>query len=141
MTTKHLEDNLKIKDRLLKVICLVADNMWRVNPLFLIPVIQKVCVDFIFNLINFFIHFSCVISAIDTDSRYLSADEQNRELTRSIRREIAKLSEQWNNLIDRSDHWKHRLDEYMTVSFFFFDYLLFRIFYHIVQSNLIIILI
>ncbi|XP_037924851.1 dystrophin, isoforms A/C/F/G/H isoform X9 [Hermetia illucens] len=52
--------------------------------------------------------------AIDSDSRYLSAEEQSRELTRSIRREVAKLSEQWNNLIDRSDHWKHRLDEYMT---------------------------
>lgn len=71
----------------------------------------------------------CVV-ALEGDSRYLSAEEQNRELTRSILREVGKLSEQWNNLIDRSDHWKHRLDEYMTVSeihsadFFF----LFRIF-------------
>lgn len=53
---------------------------------------------------------------MEGDSRYLSAEEQNRELTRSILREVGKLSEQWNNLIDRSDHWKHRLDEYMTVS-------------------------
>lgn len=53
---------------------------------------------------------------MDGDSRYLSAEEQSRELTRSILREVGKLSEQWNNLIDRSDHWKHRLDEYMTVS-------------------------
>ncbi|XP_065355047.1 dystrophin, isoforms A/C/F/G/H isoform X3 [Calliphora vicina] len=52
--------------------------------------------------------------AHDTDSRYLTAEEQSRELTRSIRREVAKLSEQWNNLIDKSDNWKHRLDEYMT---------------------------
>ncbi|XP_069963266.1 dystrophin, isoforms A/C/F/G/H isoform X6 [Bactrocera oleae] len=52
--------------------------------------------------------------AHDSDSRYLSAEEQSRELTRSIRREVGKLSEQWNNLIDRSDNWKHRLDEYMT---------------------------
>lgn len=37
-------------------------------------------------------------------------------MTRSILREVGKLSEQWNNLIDRSDHWKHSLDEYMTVS-------------------------
>ncbi|XP_032576510.1 dystrophin, isoforms A/C/F/G/H isoform X9 [Drosophila sechellia] len=50
----------------------------------------------------------------DSDSRYMSAEEQSRELTRSIRREVGKLSEQWNNLIDRSDNWKHRLDEYMT---------------------------
>ncbi|XP_030374129.1 dystrophin, isoforms A/C/F/G/H isoform X6 [Scaptodrosophila lebanonensis] len=53
-------------------------------------------------------------AAHDSDSRYLSAEEQSRELARSIRREVAKLSEQWNNLIDRSDNWKHRLDEYMT---------------------------
>ncbi|XP_037939680.1 dystrophin, isoforms A/C/F/G/H-like [Teleopsis dalmanni] len=53
-------------------------------------------------------------AAHDSDSRYMSAEEQSRELTRSIRREVNKLSEQWNNLIDRSDSWKHRLDEYMT---------------------------
>ncbi|XP_055532572.1 dystrophin, isoforms A/C/F/G/H isoform X3 [Wyeomyia smithii] len=52
--------------------------------------------------------------AIDSDSRYMSSEEQSRDLTRSIRREITKLSEQWNNLIDRSDNWKHRLDEFMT---------------------------
>lgn len=57
------------------------------------------------------------ITAFDADSRYLSSDDQNRELTRSIRREVAKLTEQWNHLINRSDNWKHRLDEYMTVSF------------------------
>lgn len=57
-----------------------------------------------------------IVLALEGDSRYLSAEEQNRELTRSILREVGKLSEQWNNLIDRSDHWKHRLDEYMTVS-------------------------
>ncbi|EDV98610.1 dystrophin isoform X8 [Drosophila grimshawi] len=50
----------------------------------------------------------------DSDSRYMTAEEQSRELARSIRREVGKLSEQWNNLIDRSDNWKHRLDEYMT---------------------------
>ncbi|XP_034486585.1 dystrophin, isoforms A/C/F/G/H isoform X8 [Drosophila innubila] len=55
-------------------------------------------------------------AAHDSDSRYMSAEEQSRELTRSIRREVGKLSEQWNNLIDRSDNWKHRLDEYMTTS-------------------------
>lgn len=55
-------------------------------------------------------------TAFDADSRYLSAEDQNRELTRSIRREVAKLTEQWNHLINRSDNWKHRLDEYMTVS-------------------------
>ena len=53
---------------------------------------------------------------MDNDSRYLSAEEQNRELTRSITREVGKLSEQWNHLIDHSDNWKHSLDEFMTVS-------------------------
>lgn len=75
--------------------------------------------------LSIFIIFSCFPSFFsrfwltathDSDSRYMSAEEQSRELTRSIRREVGKLSEQWNNLIDRSDNWKHRLDEYMTVS-------------------------
>lgn len=61
-------------------------------------------------------HLTHAHTAIDSDSRYLSNEEQNRELTRSIRREVAKLSEQWNHLIGRSDNWQHRLDEYMTVS-------------------------
>lgn len=60
--------------------------------------------------------------AFDADSRFASSEDQSRELTRSIRREVAKLSEQWNHLINRSDNWKHRLDEYMTVSFrYLFD--------------------
>lgn len=59
-----------------------------------------------------------MLTAFDAESRYLSGDDQNRELTRSIRREVAKLTEQWNHLINRSDSWKHRLDEYMTVSLF-----------------------
>lgn len=66
--------------------------------------------------------FFSFLSAHDSDSRYLSAEEQSRELTRSIRREVGKLSEQWNNLIDKSDNWKHRLDEYMTVSLNVFLY-------------------
>jgi hypothetical protein len=63
--------------------------------------------------INF---FAALFTAFDADSRFLSAEDQSRELTRSIRREVAKLTEQWNHLINRSDNWKHRLDEYMTVS-------------------------
>lgn len=56
----------------------------------------------------------------------MSAEEQNRELTRSIRREVIKLSKQWSNLIERSEHWRHRLDEYMTVSYFnYFSYFCF----------------
>lgn len=61
------------------------------------------------------------------ESRYLSTDEQSRELTRSISNELAKLSEQWNKLIDHSDNWKHCLDEYMTVRFIVRNYLFFHI--------------
>lgn len=54
---------------------------------------------------------------LDGDSRgYRSAEEQARELTRSIRREVNKLSEQWNALIERSDAWKRKLDDTATVS-------------------------
>uniref|UniRef100_A0A8W7JC80 Protein detached n=1 Tax=Anopheles albimanus TaxID=7167 RepID=A0A8W7JC80_ANOAL len=51
--------------------------------------------------------------AID-EIMYLSADQQNRILSRSIRREVNKLSEQWSLLIERCDKWKHRLDENVT---------------------------
>lgn len=54
---------------------------------------------------------------LDGDSRgYRSAEEQARELTRSIRREVNKLSEQWNALIERSDAWKRKLDDTANVS-------------------------
>lgn len=54
---------------------------------------------------------------MDGDSRgYRSAEEQARELTRSIRREVNKLSEQWNALIERSDAWKRKLDDTANVS-------------------------
>ncbi|XP_075226861.1 dystrophin isoform X2 [Lycorma delicatula] len=50
--------------------------------------------------------------AIDGDCRgYRSAEEQARELTRCIRREVNKLSEKWNALIDRSDQWQRKLDD------------------------------
>ncbi|KAG7309491.1 hypothetical protein JYU34_005462 [Plutella xylostella] len=46
------------------------------------------------------------------DSRgYRSAEEQARELARSIRREVAKLAEKWNSLVDRSDAWARCLDD------------------------------
>ncbi|KAJ0172021.1 hypothetical protein K1T71_011994 [Dendrolimus kikuchii] len=46
------------------------------------------------------------------DSRgYRSAEEQARELARSIRREVAKLADKWNNLVDRSDVWGRCLDD------------------------------
>ncbi|XP_021924412.1 dystrophin-like isoform X3 [Zootermopsis nevadensis] len=52
---------------------------------------------------------------VEADSRgYRSAEEQARELTRSIRREVNKLSEKWNALIDRSDQWQRKLDDSLT---------------------------
>jgi hypothetical protein len=76
----------------------------------------KVCSPGFCCLFDCFANFSLLLAAFDAESRFLSAEDQNRELTRSIRREVAKLTEQWNHLINRSDGWKHRLDEYMTVS-------------------------
>ena len=62
---------------------------------------------------------------MDGDTRgYRNAEEQARELTRSIRREVNKLSEQWNALIERSDAWKRKLDDTATVSTPFFFFLL-----------------
>ncbi|XP_054271023.1 dystrophin isoform X2 [Macrosteles quadrilineatus] len=49
---------------------------------------------------------------VDGDSRgYRTAEEQARELTRCIRREVSKLSEKWNALIERSDQWQRKLDD------------------------------
>lgn len=54
---------------------------------------------------------------IDGDSRgYRTAEEQARELTRCIRREVNKLSEKWNDLIERSDQWQRKLDDSIAVS-------------------------
>ncbi|KAG6451369.1 hypothetical protein O3G_MSEX007077, partial [Manduca sexta] len=51
------------------------------------------------------------------DSRgYRSAEEQARELARSIRREVAKLADKWNTLVDRSDGWGRCLDDAVQVS-------------------------
>jgi hypothetical protein len=98
----------------------VEDNMLQVNHHYQIQAIQKVCHfcagSYSLKFFYLTIFHLLLCTAFDADSRYLSAEDQNRELTRSIRREVAKLTEQWNHLINRSDNWKHRLDEYMTVS-------------------------
>lgn len=54
---------------------------------------------------------------MDADSRgYRTAEEQARELTRCIRREVSKLSEKWNALIERSDQWQRKLEDSLVVS-------------------------
>jgi uncharacterized protein YlxW (UPF0749 family) len=71
-------------------------------------------------VLMFHCYFVVLFSAgreLEGDSRgYRSAEEQARELTRSIRREVNKLSEKWNALIDRSDQWQRKLDDSLAVS-------------------------
>ncbi|KAH6927221.1 hypothetical protein HPB50_000853 [Hyalomma asiaticum] len=46
------------------------------------------------------------------DSRgYRSADEQAREITRSIRREVKKLADKWNGFLSHTDQRQMRLDD------------------------------
>lgn len=50
------------------------------------------------------------------DSRgYRSAEEQARDLTISLKREVTRVSEQWNNLLQRSDQWQRSLDDSVKV--------------------------
>lgn len=56
------------------------------------------------------------VAVQEGDSRgYRSAEEQARELARSIRREVAKLADKWNALVDRSDAWGRCLDDAVQV--------------------------
>lgn len=53
---------------------------------------------------------------MDSENRgYRHAEIAARELTRSIRREVTKLSETWVGLLSRSDNWQLRLEETITV--------------------------
>ncbi|XP_026807467.1 dystrophin-like [Rhopalosiphum maidis] len=46
------------------------------------------------------------------DSRgYRSAEEQARDLTISLKREVSRVSEQWNSLLQRSDQWQRSLND------------------------------
>ena len=42
--------------------------------------------------------------------------DQSRELTRSIRREVNKLSDKWNELLQQTEHRQKRLDDVQRVS-------------------------
>ncbi|KAG8192219.1 hypothetical protein JTE90_014082 [Oedothorax gibbosus] len=49
------------------------------------------------------------------DSRgYRSAEEQAREISRSIRREVKKLSDKWNGLLQRMEQRQKRLDDVLV---------------------------
>ncbi|KAK7605202.1 hypothetical protein V9T40_007060 [Parthenolecanium corni] len=47
----------------------------------------------------------------EKDDGYRANEEQARELTRCIRREVNKLTDKWKGLLDRSDQWQRKLDE------------------------------
>lgn len=50
------------------------------------------------------------------DSRgYRSAEEQARDLTISLKREVSRVSEQWNSLLQRSDQWQRSLNDSIKV--------------------------
>lgn len=109
MITKHSDVSSKTKGQLWRVICWAEDNTLPVSRQSQTPVTQKVRRVDISGESVASIFFSFRRTAFD-------GDDPNRALTRSIRREVTKLTEQWSHLINRSDSWKHRLDEYMTVS-------------------------
>ena len=53
----------------------------------------------------------------DGDSHQHSTGlDQSRELTRSIRREVNKLSDKWNELLQQTEHRHKRLDDVQRVS-------------------------
>uniref|UniRef100_T1IRG4 Protein detached n=1 Tax=Strigamia maritima TaxID=126957 RepID=T1IRG4_STRMM len=64
---------------------------------------------------------SDVVKDMDPDARpgYRSAEEQAKELTRSIRREVNKLSEKWISLREHSDYWQKKLEEVLVRMRFF----------------------
>jgi len=63
------------------------------------------------------------------DSRgYRSAEEQARDLTISLKREVLRVSEQWNSLLQRSDQWQRSLNDSIKVWFFFLYFNLTTIF-------------
>lgn len=59
------------------------------------------------------------------DSRgYRSAEEQARDLTISLKREVSRVSEQWNSLLQRSDQWQRSLNDSIKVWFILYFNLL-----------------
>lgn len=55
------------------------------------------------------------------DSRgYRSTEEQARDLSISLKREVTRVSDQWNALLLRSDQWQRSLDDSIKVLFLLF---------------------
>ena len=47
-----------------------------------------------------------------------ASDDQNKELSKSIRVEVNRLADQWNALLLRTDLWSTKLDDMLPVSVF-----------------------
>ena len=45
-----------------------------------------------------------------------SSDDQMKELNKSIRREVAKLSDKWSSLLAQTEQWQRKLDDTLPVS-------------------------
>lgn len=68
------------------------------------------------------------------DSRgYRSVEEQARDLTISLKREVTRVSEQWNLLLQRSDQWQRNLDD--SIKVFFYDHFNLVLLYPFGQFN------
>lgn len=65
-----------------------------------------------------FIHLFSEINNTGDSRGYRSAEEQARDLTISLKREITRVSEQWNSLLQRSDQWQRSLDDSIKVLLF-----------------------
>lgn len=58
-----------------------------------------------------------VESSLRNARQYVSG-EPSGDLARNLRRELVKLSDKWNALIDRSDQLSSRFEQNMVVSYF-----------------------
>lgn len=54
-------------------------------------------------------------NAGDSRGYHRSAEEQVRDLTISLKREVTRVSDQWNALLQRSDQWQRSLDDSIKV--------------------------
>lgn len=61
-----------------------------------------------------------LVEASLRSARQFVAGEPSGDLARNLRRELVKLSDKWNALIDRSDQLAHRFEQNATVRTLFF---------------------
>ena len=51
----------------------------------------------------------------DSRSQVSSSNASSTELNRGIKKEVAKLSEKWNGLLNQADQWQRKLDDTLPV--------------------------